>query len=52
LRMCYQAGIDEIYFLTEYKDFKKSSNMLDLNVEVEEICTNEYTLSKITLSVN
>lgn len=49
LRMCYQAGIDEIYFLDEYRDFHKSSNMDDLQVEVEQICTKQHTLSKITL---
>tara|TARA_R110000868_G_C10973188_1_gene771528 strand:+ start:64904 stop:65365 length:462 start_codon:yes stop_codon:yes gene_type:complete len=50
LRMCYQAGIDEFYFLEEYRDFHKSANMLDLNVQVKQICTNQYTLSKITLT--
>lgn len=50
LRICWQAGINEIYFLDEYRDFHQSSNMLDLNVIVKQICTNEFTLSKITLT--
>lgn len=50
VRTLYQAGIDTIYFKDEYRDFHQSSNMLDLNVDIEEVFTNNYKLVKITLS--
>lgn len=49
LRLCWQAGIDEIYFLDEYRDFHKSAAMLDLDVVVTRVCTQSYSLSKIQL---
>lgn len=49
LRMCFQAGIDEIYFKYKYRDFDKSKDMMDLNVKVSEVFTNLGILYKINL---
>lgn len=46
LRLCWQAGIDTIFFRDTYRDFHKSSNMGDLNVE----CTKLGSFSMITLT--
>lgn len=50
LRLCWQAGIDTIYFKDEYRDFHKSAGMDDLNVKTEDIFTEQFKLVKITLS--
>jgi len=50
LRLLWQAGIDTIYFLEEYKDFQDSIKMSDLEVDVKKMITNDFKISKITLS--
>lgn len=49
LRAVWQAGIKEIYFLDEYRDFNKSAAMLDLSVKMSKVCTKSYELSRIQL---
>jgi deoxycytidylate deaminase len=41
IRMLYQAGVKEIYFKDEYKDFKKSVEMRDLDIHIKS--TSAYT---------
>lgn len=36
-RTLYQAGINNIYFIEEYRDFNNQKNMLDLQLDVEKV---------------
>ncbi len=48
IRLCFQAGIKEIYFRDTYRDFQDSIDMGDLEVKVIKIELTEFT--KIELS--
>ena len=49
IRLCWQAGIDTVYFPSDnlYGDFEQSLNMGDLNIKIDKIGT-EFI--KLTLS--
>ncbi len=48
LRLCWQAGIKTVYFKTEYRDFQKSKDMGDLNLDIVKI---SEELFRIDLSI-